>query len=302
MAIENYPSYGTPEEIALWHQRHASATQQLSNGGIGGGGSGEVEVDQDNGRITDSEDNLLGYLHRYLHLRITSDAEGTTLVPDISAFTPDTIYVGTFNSPSTNTPSNTANFTYTPFSWSSGSSMLYYTNIGGRNVRFTVADDSPGGGALEITMNELFIDLETGASAGPQGERGLPGTDALVVRIDSSIGNAFRNDSGSSTLTANLESGGVEASANIHNQLGYRWTFAGQTICVDNSRNVLNTTAGQPLTSTDGMVCSTGVPADSAVSTGLGTALRSINIGAEDVNSRAHIVCNLSNIPDDLSS
>ena len=122
----------------------------------------------------------------------------------------------------------------------------------------------------------------------------------IGVRIDQSNGNVFRNGAGSTELTATVSVGNEDASDAQHSLYDYRWTYQGTVVCVaDSTRQVLNDTNGSPLLATEGssgLVCSIGQPADSTIADNLGSTLRRITVGAEDVNQSAQFVCDVSNI------
>ena len=70
--VEAYPYYGSQEEKDLFLQRWVNL-YNLGGGGIGGGGTGDVRVDEPTGRVLDRNDNLLGYIHRFLHVRFLQE-------------------------------------------------------------------------------------------------------------------------------------------------------------------------------------------------------------------------------------
>ena len=262
-------------------------------GATAGTGDGNVEGDTETGRITVGTD-LVGYLYRYLHIRLAQDINGNTLVSNPSTYTGSSIFIGTFNSASATTDVN-SNFVFQEFSWASGRSA-YFINTGGRVVRFITADTDPMGGAVAITSTNTTLDMETGISSGTPGD---PGADAILVIVDQSNGNIFKNNAGTTTLRADVYIGGSLQDASSHNNYEYKWTYQGNTVCVSSTRQLLNA-SGVPLTATAN-VCTTGFPADSTVMTNpssLGANLRSIIAGAEDVNETANLEIEVSNIPD----
>lgn len=121
----------------------------------------------------------------------------------------------------------------------------------------------------------------------------------IGVRVDSSRGTAFRNNTGMTELTATVTVDNEDSTDAQHTTYNYRWEHNGNVVCVDTNRNVLDS-SGNPMTATinsDGnLVCMIGVPADSEVTTTLGSSLRSINVGAEDVTRSAQFTCEVSNI------
>ena len=55
------------------------------------------QQDADTGRVTDPDGNLIRYLYRYVHYKFAEDAQGTTEITDLSAYTGSTIYLGVNN-------------------------------------------------------------------------------------------------------------------------------------------------------------------------------------------------------------
>lgn len=135
---------------------------------------------------------------------------------------------------------------------------------------------------------------------GEAGTQGAAGENALQVTLSTLDGTVFKNSTGSKTLKVNVSSGGRLYDDNTHNQMGYAWNYKNIPICVDSGRHVLNSTTGEPLQATqnaDGSYsCPVGQLANSSGS--IGTALREIIVGAEDVSNLAQLNCDVSNIPD----
>ena len=171
--IEGYPHYGTEDDKILWYQKMADSLNELSVTGAGAGGVGDVDVDPDTGRILAmppgaAEPIFLGYAYRYLHVRLSSSSDGTTLV-NPTTFTGSTLYIGTFNSESPATPGAAANFVYSPFNWGA-SRQLSYRTIGGRNILFNAGIVVPDGNT-EISASTAIVDLEV-ANQGAVGAQG----------------------------------------------------------------------------------------------------------------------------------
>ena len=111
----------------------------------------------------------------------------------------------------------------------------------------------------------------------------------ITSRIDSTHGFVrLETGVGMTTLTATVAVDNEDQNDLYHSTLEYRWLHGDNIVCVDLNRNVLDIN-GQPVTATGdeetGYICSIGVPADSIISPNLGSGLRSINVGAEDVAS-----------------
>lgn len=87
---------------------------------------------------------------------------------------------------------------------------------------------------------------ETGAQ-GPIGPTGNPGQDALVLTITSSNGTIFKNNAGSTVLTAHVYKGGVEQSiseAGVCGSLGtIKWYKQGSSTAVKTGKTLTVTAA-----------------------------------------------------------
>ena len=294
MVVQYFP-FGSDQDPAFANHINsivdAVNTAGPSTGGASGEGSIAESQDAATGRVT-VDGVLTRYLYRYIHYRITSDAEGTTLINNLGTFSGSQIYVGVNNNSDAAVPGTT--FQYAPFAWGNGFSLSYRTAGFGSIVFSTRAVAEPS--EVAIAGGTGTIDTTDVTAAGEQGPVGPGG---LSVAVTSNIGTAFRNSAGSpSTATATLNDGGTIPDDNAHSMYDYRWEHEGQTICVMNDRTVISDPSGNPLTSSDGMTCTTGIVADSTVSTALGGNLRSIILGPEDVNMAASLDCIISNIPD----
>lgn len=249
--IEAYPQYGTQEEKDLWLQRFADRYNQLNTVGSGGGGTGDVEVNDNSQVISTTTDRVLGWSQRYLHIRVTSDAAGQVLVTPVAAS--GTVFVHVFNSSSEMTPGSDANFIIDEqfTGWVTGDTNLYYTVFGLNNVRFAGQASTPMG-ASQITASEFRIDLEAGVGTGAQGPAGA---NAITITIEArmrplgvnassliapntvdpstwdfaSDGLSFRNSSGATrSLVAFVQVGGVTQSLSSHQGYTYSWTRNGE--------------------------------------------------------------------------
>jgi len=130
-----------------------------------------------------------------------------------------------------------------------------------------------------------------------QGPSGPSGDDGLTTLIEVSNGNVFKNNAGNvKTIKATLFIGGNESTNTAHAGYNYKWTTGGNTVCIASDRSVVDLN-GAPLTSSNGTTCTTGVVADSSVTTSLGSSIREIKVGAEDILTSTEFTCEISNIP-----
>ena len=257
-----------------------------SGGDSGAEGEGTIAEVQDaqTGRVT-IDGTLVRYLYRYFHLRITSDAGGTTLV-DPTTFTGSEIFIGINNNESPTQAGDA--FQYSAFSWASGRKIAYRTAPGQLVLSAVVTVPAAEG---EITTSTTTIDSTAVTAAGAQG---LPGADSIFVEMRTDEGDIFKNDQGMTTATIFVHIGGVEQSTTVHNVLNYRWIYNDSTVYVDSNRNLLSLN-GVPAIQ-GGTVPAGGMLADSTIN--FGSLVRSINIGNEDITNKAQIDCIVSNIPD----
>jgi hypothetical protein len=116
-----------------------------------------------------------------------------------------------------------------------------------------------------------------------QGEDGEDGKDSILVAIETSNGTVFKNDLGSTILTANVYIGGIEVSESDYNTFTYEWTVGllGK-VCRYNINNEVSSVAS------DG-ICPSGETLAIA---------RTIVVGAEDVDTTAKFKCTVGNIAD----
>ena len=171
--LESFPHWGSEDDKILWYQRVADSFNEIAVTGVGTGGAGDVDVDPDTGRIIAmppgaAQPIFLGYAYRYLHVRLSSSADGTNIV-NPTTFTGSTIYIGTFNSTSPTLPGAEANYVYAPFNWGS-SRQLSYRTTGGRNILFNTGIFVPDGNT-EITTGTSLVDLEA-TNQGADGAQG----------------------------------------------------------------------------------------------------------------------------------
>ena len=82
----------------------------------------------------------------------------------------------------------------------------------------------------------------TYAVAGKQGQQGAAGADAITMSITSSAGTVFKNNSGSTVLTAHVYKAGVEQSitdAGVCGSLGsVKWYKQGTTTAISTSKTL----------------------------------------------------------------
>lgn len=288
--IEAYPVYASEEEKDLWLQRVATSINELSSTGItgtGGTGDGNVELDEDSGRITSrppgaTDPIFLGYAYRYLHVRLSSTEDGTALIPDISMFAGPRLYIGLFNSQSNTSVPADANFIYSEFSWAAGNEVSFRIT-GGRNILFTTGASTPTGNT-QITTSTEIIDLEA-SIAGTQGPMGDDGLDSIDIRIVATGGTVFKSDvTEMKTITANVSLGGALQDNATHSTYNYDWQFNGNTVYVDSVTRDVLTTNGVPIVDGD---TPPGGNAVLARGDGLGTINRNIRVSEDDINNGA---------------
>ena len=125
----------------------------------------------------------------------------------------------------------------------------------------------------------------------------------IDIRIDSSEGTVFKNNTGSTILKATVLEDGVELSNAAHSLMEYAWTNGqGSVLCVTSTTREVIDNNGVPLLatgSTGSLSCSIGVPADSLEPACThGSNLREIILGAEDVTEKQNINVIVGNIPE----
>jgi hypothetical protein len=113
--------------------------------------------------------------------------------------------------------------------------------------------------------------------------QGEDGQDAILVVIETDNGTVFKNDTGTTTLTASVYLGGNEVSAASYNSFTYEWTVGllGK-VCRYNINNEVSSIAVNG-------VCPSGETL---------AVERTIVVGAEDVDTTAKFKCTIGNIPD----
>ena len=250
---EAYPYYGTQEEKDLWQQRFVdnyNTFQRMGVGSGGGVGDGNVEVDETTGRVTGPGSIFLGYAYRYLHIRFSSDADGTNQIINLNTYTGSTLFVGVYNAMAEGTPPGDANFVYTGFAWNSNFEFSY-SLTGARNIRYNAGLTTPNG--FQQVTTAVVVDLEDtlvgamGASAVnvDVSVRRYTGSDTLAELIASYDANTldpfdtgvfqydpsgmdFDEDDSIKILVAETRVGGV-LNAALNRTYTYLWERAGVT-------------------------------------------------------------------------
>ena len=131
---------------------------------------------------------------------------------------------------------------------------------------------------------------------------GAGGSANIEIAARYSNGNILKGVVRSTDLIVDVSINEELQSEAAHATYNYKWTYNGAVLCVNDQRQIINDSSGYPLVSTDGgMTCSLNsvdyLPADSTVSTMLGSNLRSIVVDTADVLDTAQILCEVSNIP-----
>ena len=244
--VEDFPHYGTQEEKDLFIQRFVNNyNESQRTGGPGGGGTltSGLMVNNNNEVVdTNNPTERLGYRHRRLHIRITSDANNENLV-DPDEYTGSEIYVNVFNSDDETIASADNNYINIRFDWTGGN-LLYIIPFGFNNARIERHTEVQVGRTGLVTPTFVF-DLEEGVGVGATGPSGAPAiVTQVTIRDTAQIdlttdpsswpieddGQFFRNNMGDGkTLLATVLIGGIEQNFATHNTYTYRWTKNGQT-------------------------------------------------------------------------
>jgi len=126
------------------------------------------------------------------------------------------------------------------------------------------------------------------------------GLGAISVDIYASNGNIFRNDSGQTTIKANVSIGGTLASETEHGNYDYKWTLGSHVVCVDAYGNVVSDGLGVIYTDTTAVSCQTrniGYHRADSSDSSSSQNFREITVSADDIGLRDTIRCEVSNIP-----
>ena len=239
----------------------------------------------------------VGYQDRYLSVKYGTSSTGANFTDDYTTISVLTVFQGLRNTATNAESTNPADYTWRELNVASGWKPNYRI-AGGRIVDWDFSNTTPSNYIVDDGSISP-IDLDN-FGVGAKGDQGNPGDNGLTVLLTSSIGTTFRNNAGNPAIAkATVYDGGAGALPdNTHNTLNYKWVEAtsGNTICVLGDRSVINSGNGI-LTSSNGTTCTTGVPADSSVTTSLGSSLREVILGPEDVHLMASLFCDVSNIP-----
>ena len=167
MVVQYFP-FGSDQDPAF--ANHINTIVDAVNTAGPGTGANIAEVqDEATGRVTVAGE-LTRYLYRYIHYRITSDAEGNNLIPSLAVYTGSEIYIGVNNNTSPTTPGNT--FQYSPFAWAAGHNLFYRVS-GYGNVNFIAQAEDTFVGGVEIVNDVGTIDTEITTAAGTPGVDGF---------------------------------------------------------------------------------------------------------------------------------
>ena len=126
------------------------------------------------------------------------------------------------------------------------------------------------------------------------------GAGSVDVDIYSSNGNVFFNDTGSTTLKANVAIGGELQTNTEHNSYQYKWTCNDEVICVDSNGNVVSDGLGTIFTDTVAVSCQTrsnGYHRADTSSSSASLDFREIILDASDILSVNTLRCEVTNIP-----
>jgi hypothetical protein len=126
------------------------------------------------------------------------------------------------------------------------------------------------------------------------------GLGAISVDIYASDGTVFRNDTGETTIKANVSIGGALATETEHDSYDYKWTLGSHVICVDAYGNVVSDGLGVIYTDTTAVSCQTrniGYHRADSSDSSSSQNFREITVSADDIGLRDTIRCEVSNIP-----
>jgi hypothetical protein len=134
-----------------------------------------------------STDPIVGipYVNRYIHIKYATDNVGTGL----SNVPTNKIYWGIYNSASTTESVNPADYTWYATTGFSTTKFLFYSNLGGRLIKFYTGEVKPAGGTWAIDPGTA-IDLDVlivPISVINNGDSAVTGVAAMLAALTGSI-------------------------------------------------------------------------------------------------------------------
>jgi len=124
------------------------------------------------------------------------------------------------------------------------------------------------------------------------------GAGAVTVKIFSTSGNIFKNDTGTTQLKANVDIGGSLQTDAQHNFYTYKWLVDSEVVCVDASGNIVSDGLGTIYTDTVATTCiSRGAHRADSTDTSVSLNFRQINLSADDIGTVSTLRCEVGNIP-----
>lgn len=130
----------------------------------------------------------------YTHIRYSVNSNGN---PMVTTPTDSTLYIGIYTGTSSSAPTSYSSYTWSRYTGKDGATGAQGPkgDTGATGPKGDTGSQGPKG--------------DTGAQ-GPKGDTGAAGADALTISITSSNGTVFKNNTGSTVLTAHVFKGGVE--------------------------------------------------------------------------------------------
>lgn len=124
------------------------------------------------------------------------------------------------------------------------------------------------------------------------------GAGAVTVKIFSTNGNIFKNDTGTTQLKANVDIGGSLQTDAQHDFYNYKWLVGSEVVCVDASGNIVSDGLGTIHTDTVATTCvSRGAHRADSTDTSVSLNFRQINLSADDIGTVSTLRCEVGNIP-----
>ena len=100
-----------------------------------------------------------------------------------------------------------------------------FTNLDGSSNTGTWKVTAVSGYTVTIQLLSNVSSKGDKGATGPKGDKGAAGADAIIISITSSSGTIFKNNSGTTILTAHVYKGGVEQAINTNVVCGSLGTF-----------------------------------------------------------------------------